>query len=74
MDWRAQPHILDEALMALFERQAKEGEEELDHTESFKVYMLMWVATEVLNGNWKAPKSFDGPAAYEYVHIDPGEA
>ncbi len=69
--WRAQPHILDEALMALFERETKEGEEELDNTESFKVYMLMWVATEVLDANWKAPKSFEGAGSYEYVHIEP---
>jgi len=73
IDWRAQPHILDEALMALFERASKEGEEDLDNTESFKVYMLMWVATEVLASNWKPTKSFEGAGAYEYVHIEPTE-
>jgi len=74
ISWRAQPHILDEALMALFERPTKEGEEELDLTESFKVYMLMWVAVEVLDKNWKAPKSFEGADEYAYVHIDPSDA
>jgi hypothetical protein len=71
ISWRAQPHILDEALMALFERTPKEGEQDLDHTESFKVYMLMWVAVEVLNANWKAPKGLEGEKEYTYVHIDP---
>jgi hypothetical protein len=69
--WRAQPHILDEALMALFERAPKEEEEALDKVEAFKVYMLMWVATEALDTNWKTPKNFDGPTEYTYVHIDP---
>ena len=71
--WRAQPHILDEALMALFERKPKEGEEELDQIEAFKVYMLMWVATEALAENWKAPTAFEGPSDYAYHHIDPTE-
>jgi len=71
--WRAQPHILDEALMALFERQAKEGEEDLDKVEAFKVYMLMWVATEALAENWKSPKGFEGDDTYTYVHIEPND-
>jgi len=69
--WRAQPHILDEALMALFERSPSDGEEELDQVEAFKVYMLMWVATEVLAENWRAPRGFEGDAEYTYVHIEP---
>ena len=70
--WRAQPHILDEALMALFDTAERaEGEQELDLTESLKVYLMMWVATEVLDQNWQPPKEFRGESAYTYVHIEP---
>ena len=69
--WRAQPHILDEALMSLFEREPDDEEEQLDQTESFKIYLIMWVATEVLDQNWQPPKGFEGPTAYEYVHVEP---
>lgn len=69
--WRAQPHILDEAIMALFDREPQEGEEALDDVEAFKIYMLMWVATETLDGNWKPAKGFEGLTEYSYVHIDP---
>lgn len=67
---RAQPHILDEALRALFDRDAEdEDEADLDPAESIKTYLLLWVATEVLDQNWKPPKDFSGLDAYEYVHI-----
>jgi hypothetical protein len=68
---RAQPHILDEALMALFDSKVAEGEEEPDQGELLKIYLLMWVATEVLEVNWTPPKSFAGDAEYTYVHIEP---
>jgi len=68
---RAQPHILDEALMALFDTETSDEEEEVEPAELFKIYLLMWVATEVLDGNWTAPKGFDGPDEYTYVHIEP---
>lgn len=68
---RAQPHILDEALMALFDTEVAEGEEEPDAAELLKIYLLMWVATEVLDGNWRAPKGFAGESEYTYVHIEP---
>lgn len=68
---RAQAHILDEALLALFETEVPEGEEEPDRTEILKIYLLMWVATEVLDANWTPPKGFAGEAEYTYVHIEP---
>lgn len=71
ISWRAQPHILDEALMSLFERDPEDDEERLDDTESFKIYMIMWVATEVLDQNWQPPKGFEGEAEYAYVHVEP---
>lgn len=72
ISWRAQPHILDEALMALFERPKQlEEEQELDLGETLKVYLIMWVATEVLDQNWQPPKGFQGETEYRYVHIEP---
>lgn len=70
--WRAQPHILDEALMALFERQeVGEGEVDLDRGEAAKVFFLMWVANEVLDENWKPPRGFRGETTYRHVPIEP---
>ena len=57
VSWRAQPHILDEILWALFERDAsekKEGEVDLDHQQSVMVYLLLWAAVEALEKNWSA--------------------
>lgn len=71
IDGRAQPHILDEALMALFDRESSEDEADLDPVEAVKTFFLLWVVTEVLDSNWKAPKSFTGEASYTYVHIEP---
>lgn len=68
---RAQPHILDEALMSLFVREAEEEEEDIDEGEALKIYLLMWVATEVLDGNWKPSRAFEGEETYTYVHIEP---
>lgn len=71
VEWRAQPHILDEALMALFEREKKEDETDLASEEAAKAFFLLWVATEVLDQNWLPPKSFQGETTYTYVKIDP---
>jgi hypothetical protein len=72
IEGRAQAHILDEAVMALFEAQrSEEEEEELDHAESFKILLVCWVVTEVLDANWRPPASFEGEASYSYVHIEP---
>lgn len=73
VEWRAQPHVLDEALMALFEREDR-GEEEvdLDPAEAAKVFFLLWVATEVLDTNWKPRRDFQGETTYVHVPIDPG--
>lgn len=71
---RAQPHILDEALMALFMAEVPEGEDEPDPNELLKIYLMMWVATEVLDSNWTPPKGFEGAGDYAYVHIEPKTA
>ncbi|MEQ1502799.1 MAG: hypothetical protein ABMB14_11245 [Myxococcota bacterium] len=67
---RAQPHMLDEALYALFERDPQDGEPALDDAESFKIYLLMWVATEALDRNWTPPKAFDGVADYAFTPVE----
>jgi hypothetical protein len=75
VEGRAQPHILDEALMSLFERGARSEEEaDLSIAESVKVFFLMWVVTEVLDANWRPASSFEGEASYTYVHIEPATA
>jgi hypothetical protein len=54
---RRQPHVLDEALYALFERDTKDGEAAMDPEECAKVYFLLWVAVEALDANWTAPRT-----------------
>lgn len=71
--WRAQPHVLDEALMALFMRPKKEDEPDLADPEKAKTFFLLWVATEVLDANWRPPAGFEGESDYAYVHIVPEE-
>jgi hypothetical protein len=67
---RAQAHILDEALFALFERPPVEGEPEIDKTEALKAYLLLWVATEALDRNWQPPKGFVGEAEYQFTPVE----
>ena len=52
---RSQPHVLDEALYALFERDTKDGEAAMDPEECGKVYLLLWVAVEALARSWSPP-------------------
>jgi hypothetical protein len=59
IDWRAQPHILDEVLWALYERDDKEeGEVDLDLDASALVYIMLWTAVEALDANWSPPKGW----------------
>ncbi len=56
VEWRAQPHLLDEILWALFERDDKtEGEVDLEPEKAALVYLMLWAAIEALDANWKAP-------------------
>ncbi len=71
--WRAQPHILDEALMALFDRAKRDDEADLAGPEKAKIFFLLWVANEVLDANWKPASGFQGETSYTYVHIEPKE-
>ena len=62
---RAQPHILDEVLWALYVR-PQEGEEQADLEPQQKamVYIMLWTAIEALDANWTPAKSWD-PEAFE---------
>ena len=55
---RAQPHVLDEVLWALYERDdddKKEGEVDVDANQSAMIYLLLWTAVEALDSQWAAP-------------------
>jgi hypothetical protein len=58
---RAQPHLLDEILWALYERDdddKKDGEVDLDPEQSALTYLLLWTAVEALDANWAPPAGF----------------
>jgi len=60
VEWRAQPHLLDEILWALFERDDRtEGEVDLDKDKAALVYLMLWAAIEALDSNWTAPESIN---------------
>lgn len=53
---RAQPHLMDEVLWALFDRAEEEETEDempLDPKQSAKIYLMLWVAVEALNSKWR---------------------
>jgi len=59
IDWRAQPHLLDEILWSLFERSSQqEGEVDLPKDLSALVYMILWASIEALDSNWRPPGSW----------------
>jgi hypothetical protein len=65
VEWRAQPHILDECLMSLFD------DPDLDSGEMAKMFFLMWVVIESFDSVWSPPAGFEGQDTYTYVHIEP---
>lgn len=71
VDGRAQPHILDEALMNLFDREPSEDEADLSKTEAGKIFFLLWVATEVLDANWRPGNGVALEDSYTFLYIDP---
>ena len=51
---RAQPHLLDEVIWALYERdEQKEEEQALDAKQSALIYIMLWTAVEALDGKWR---------------------
>ncbi len=67
VEGRAQPHILDEAIYSLFEREPEEEEADLDTNEAGKIFFLLWVATEVLDENWNPGSGVELTADYTYI-------
>ena len=52
---RSQPHLMDEILWALYDRDEEEKIEDeamLNPKQSAQIYILLWVAVEALNGKW----------------------
>jgi hypothetical protein len=74
IEGRAQAHLLDEAAMAMLQREPGEGEEEVERAEALKILLLCCVITEVLDANWRPPADFVGEESYTYHHIEPAKA
>lgn len=54
IEGRAQEHILDEVLWALYEREEKkEGEVDVPPDQSALIVLLLWTCIEVLDANWR---------------------
>ena len=54
VEWRQQPHLLDEILWALYEREDQQEEESpLNEQQSAMIYLMLWTAVEALNSKWK---------------------
>lgn len=55
--WRAQPHILDEVLWALYERKEdkKEGEVDVEPRKAALITLALWACTEALDQSWRPP-------------------
>ena len=51
---RAQSHLLDEVIWALYERdERKEEEQALDAKQSALIYIMLWTAVEALDSKWR---------------------
>ncbi|MCK6520813.1 hypothetical protein L6R49_05150 [Myxococcota bacterium] len=58
IEWRAQPHLLDEILWALYEKQDKaEDEISLPPEQSALVFLLLWACVEAIDESWVPPRS-----------------
>jgi hypothetical protein len=70
VDWRAQPHVLDELLTALFDERVP-LDRRFEPGEALKLFLLLWVCVEVMDQNWKPRGSFVGEPVYRYSDIPP---
>ncbi|MEM6925336.1 MAG: hypothetical protein AAF602_00290 [Myxococcota bacterium] len=64
LDDRAQPHLLDEMVMDLWDNPDE------DAVELVKMFILMWIVVEVVDRHWVPPRDFEGPETYEHVVIE----
>jgi hypothetical protein len=68
--WRAQPHVLDELLTALFD--ARLGpEDRSEPAAALKLFLLLWTAIEVLDGSWKPGARTPLEPTYQWVDLPP---
>ena len=71
--WRAQPHILDEAVRALIDRPASDDDDEesqLEPKDAGTIFFMMWVAIEALDVAWRPAASFKGESKYKHLDVD----
>ena len=53
---RSQPHLMDEVLWALYEREddeLREQEADLSDVQKVQIYFMLWIAVEALNRKWR---------------------
>ena len=55
---RAQPHILDEVLWALYEEHEDTEEASIEADQSALIYVMLWTAVEALDDVWSPPKGW----------------
>jgi hypothetical protein len=62
---RAQSHLLDEVLWALYERPEEDAEQaHLEDHQKALIYVLLWTAVEAMDMVWQAPADWD-PNSFE---------
>lgn len=64
IDWRAQPHILDECVVSLFD------DPDLDREQMVRLFLLAWIVVEVANEAWNPPEEFEGDATYTFQPLE----
>ena len=73
IEWRAQPHILDEAVRALIDRPETDDDDEenqLEPKDAGTIFFMMWVAIEALDVAWRPAANFKGENKYKYIDVD----
>lgn len=57
---RAQPHLIDEALHALFEREKNlDKEVDIDPQQAALILLMLWASIEALDASWRAGATTD---------------
>jgi|GEM_PF-863289 len=60
IEWRAQPHLLDEILWALFEKKAEDEEEiEIEPNVGTMIFLTLWPLVEAMDATWRPPRGYD---------------
>ncbi len=74
VSWRAQPHILDEALWALFERAGRKKDEvDVASGQAGLIFLMLWVAAEALDKAWRVPRDIEERIAAAPEWVQPAE-